>query len=66
MDDGIRETAYSDVVALIHDFEANSNIYQIANRDHRSAPETCRLGFRTEPGIKHVELGVCSNVSTKT
>lgn len=24
--------------------EANSNIYQIANRDHRSAPETCRLG----------------------
>lgn len=41
----IRETAYSYVVALIHDFEASSNIYQIANRDHRSAPETCRLGF---------------------
>lgn len=38
-------TAYSDVVALVHDFEASSNIYQIANRDHRSAPETCRLGF---------------------
>lgn len=38
--------------------------YQIANRDHRSAPETCRLGLRTEPGIKkHVELGVCSKVS---
>lgn len=40
----IRVTAYSYVVALIHDLKASSNIiYQIANRDHRSAPETCRL-----------------------
>lgn len=48
----IRETAYSDVVALIHDFEASSNIYQIANRDHRSAPETCRLGFVLNQALK--------------
>lgn len=51
------------MVALIHDFEVSSNTYQIANRDHRSAPETCRLGIVLNQALKHVELGVCSNVS---
>lgn len=51
------------MVALIHDFEVSSNTYQIANRDHRSAPETCRLGIVLNQALKHVELGVCSKVS---